>query len=231
MIVFYTKMAQDNRGKINSLLSLLGVRNARPTLLCAVCGREKALPHGLCPRCAASLSPASVTADQLAGLDGLCAAFAYDRVARRCIDAFKYRGRRELTEFFAPPMAACDLFEPDCVLIPVPLHPRRRRQRGFSQTELLVRQLSDLTGRPVLRRALERTRNTHSQSTLHGKERLTNLDDAFEAFGVRGLRVILVDDVVGTGTTLRRCAEALKAAGAQRVYGLTAAAAMPRQEA
>lgn len=226
-------MAQDNRenrGIGTRILTLLGAKDARPALLCPACGREKARLWGLCARCAESLPMGIVTVEQLEGLNGLCAALAYDKTVRRCIWAFKYRGRKELADLLARRMADCDMFEPGCVLIPVPLHPKRQRQRGFSQTELLAARLSELTGRPVVSRALRRTRNTPSQSGLHGKERRNNPKGAFDALGVRGLRIILVDDVVGTGATLRCCAEALKEAGAEKVYGLTAAAAIPMQE-
>jgi len=109
--------------------------------------------------------------------------------------------------------------------VPVPLHPKRLRERGFNQSELLCRAMSEKSGIPVLN-ALARTRQTSSQAKLSGKERHTNILDAFSCvMDVSGQTLILVDDVVTTGSTASACAKALLSAGAKQVCLLCAARA------
>jgi len=112
-------------------------------------------------------------------------------------------------------------------IVPVPLHWWRRWNRGFNQSELLARALSRSTGIPV-RDALRRTRPTASQAGLSNTARRRNMVQAFRCrreIAVRGKRILLVDDVMTTGSTATACARALKGAGATRVAVLTVARA------
>jgi len=113
------------------------------------------------------------------------------------------------------------------VVVPVPLHPARQRERGFNQASLLVELLSAQTAIPP-KPLLERTRYTTTQTALDRSERMENLHNAFRLrknANVRGLRVLLVDDVLTTGSTLNECARILKRAGALSVHAATAARA------
>ena len=105
---------------------------------------------------------------------------------------------------------------------PVPLHLRRERSRGFNQSELIARELGQMTGVPVDSDALRRTRNTPPQVSMESPgDRRRNIDDAFECLSdAKGRRYMLIDDVVTTGSTMSACAEALKNAGAANVWGL-----------
>jgi competence protein ComFC len=113
------------------------------------------------------------------------------------------------------------------VIVPVPLHPARERERGFNQSALLAELLSvhtSLRAKPVL----ERVRYTTTQTAYDRAERMQNLHGAFrlrKTADVRGLRVLLVDDVLTTGSTLNECARVLKTAGALSVHAATAARA------
>ena len=110
-------------------------------------------------------------------------------------------------------------------LVPVPLHPRRLREREFNQSELLAEELSRATGLPVSR-ALARCRYTTTQTKLDRKHRRQNLRGAFvlrENSSVENRNLLLVDDVLTTGSTLDACAEVLLAGGAHSVRALTAA--------
>src|SRR5205823_5404499 len=112
-------------------------------------------------------------------------------------------------------------------IVPVPLHPTRQRERGFNQAMLLARSLSPRTSLPVVP-ALERVRYTTTQTAFDRAERMENLRNAFRLRprrDVRGSRVLLVDDVLTTGSTLSECARVLKQAGASSVYAATAARA------
>lgn len=195
---------------------------------CDLCGRDaflgKAGPGAfLCPDCLKLLRPAPALPPP-APLDGLAAGLLYTEEAARLIHRFKYSGAQYLAETFAaflpPPPAA------DCIL-PVPLYPGRRRRRGYNQSELLARCLSRAAGIPLEPGLLARLRDTPSQTALHPDDRARNVRGAFRAQGpARGRRVLLVDDVCTTGSTLCACAQALREAGAREVWAMTACAAL-----
>jgi competence protein ComFC len=113
------------------------------------------------------------------------------------------------------------------VLVPVPLHSARERERGFNQATLLAEIVGKIRSIPC-KAVLERTRYTTTQTAFDRAERMENLHDAFrlrKMMDVRGLRVLLVDDVLTTGATLSECARVLKKAGASVVFAATAARA------
>jgi competence protein ComFC len=113
------------------------------------------------------------------------------------------------------------------LIVPVPLHAARQRERGFNQAGLLAELLSAHTSIPV-RPVLERIRYTITQTALDRSERIENLHNAFrlrKKANVRSLRVLLVDDVLTTGSTLSECARVLKHGGALSVHAATAARA------
>jgi len=112
-------------------------------------------------------------------------------------------------------------------IVPVPLHSTRQRERGFNQASVLAELLSAHTSIPC-RPMLKRLRYTTTQTALDRSERMENLHNAFRLrknTDVRGLRVLLIDDVLTTGSTLSECARVLKRAGAKSVYAATAARA------
>jgi competence protein ComFC len=113
------------------------------------------------------------------------------------------------------------------VIVPVPLHPTRQRERGFNQASLLAELLSAEISLPS-KLLLERTRYTTTQTALDRAERMENLHNAFrlrKTANVRDLHVLLIDDVLTTGSTLSECARILKRAGAISVHAATAARA------
>ena len=143
---------------------------------------------------------------------------------RELVYSLKYRNVRavapELARLLATYLESNTV--PGQVIVPVPLHARRTRQRGYNQSELLARELSKRTGIPVEARALRRTRNTPPQVDMEGhEERKRNTEGAFECGSeMEGVSVLLIDDVVTTGNTMSSCAAALKTAGAASVWGL-----------
>jgi competence protein ComFC len=113
------------------------------------------------------------------------------------------------------------------LIVPVPLHPARERERGFNQSALLAELLSTHTALST-QPALERVRYTTTQTAFDRGERMQNLHGAFrlrKTADVRGLRVLLIDDVLTTGSTLSECARVLKGGGARSVHAATAARA------
>jgi ComF family protein len=162
------------------------------------------------------------------GFDAAYCFGAYEGALRELIHLLKYGGVRTLAKPLGKMMgAALPLDERFDLIAPVPLHWRRRRQRGFNQSELLARQLARRTGIPV-RRVLVRTRATAAQAGLSNSGRRRNVARAFrcpprKARLAADKRILLIDDVMTTGSTATECAQALKRAGARRVALLTAA--------
>ncbi len=146
-----------------------------------------------------------------------------DGGVRDIVFDLKYRGIRALAPDMGELLArhlessrlAADL------IVPVPLHRRRERERGYNQAALLAYELGRRTGLPVVP-ALGRTEDTPPQVAMVGLEkRRANIEGVFECVAdVRDRRVLLIDDVVTTGSTMGACAAPLKAAGASKVWGL-----------
>lgn len=155
----------------------------------------------------------------------------FESPLREAIHALKYEGVPHVASLFGARMAhawqASSVSFAPTMLVPVPLHPRRERERGYNQSMLLARVVAGVLGLPVERRAVRRTRRTEKQAQLesHLEVRLANVKGAFTAAPpiVRGQRILLVDDVFTTGATLLTCAAALHAAGAADVAALTLA--------
>ena len=160
------------------------------------------------------------------------AVYLHDGGPAKAVRALKYRNKRAL----APPMgrllfarAALAHLDPDggCwdvdLVVPVPLHGKRLRKRGFNQSALLLTGFERALGLEVSHRLLRRRRNTAPQAGLSRKGRLKNVKGAFEltpGFDVTGRRILLVDDVLTTGSTLVACAALLKRRGAAEVSAL-----------
>jgi ComF family protein len=116
-------------------------------------------------------------------------------------------------------------FKPD-VVMPVPLHASRFKERGYNQSELLAKPVAAWFNIAVDTRTLQRVRQTKTQMELNLKERHQNVLDAFACRDkVDGQKVLLIDDVCTTGSTLDACAAALKQGGAAAIWGLTLARA------
>jgi ComF family protein len=164
--------------------------------------------------------------------DAAVAVYRSRGIVRKLLHEFKYGRQRHLKH----PLASwlCETLDDPRLrgrrfdaIIPVPLHSARERDRGFNQATLLAELLARHSGLR-LHDALERTRYTTTQTAYDRAERMQNLRDAFrlrKKGDVRGLRVLLIDDVLTTGSTLSECARVLKKAGAISVYAATAARA------
>ena len=156
----------------------------------------------------------------------------HDENARQILYDLKYRNRRDNADFLGNEMAmqmaaTLHMWNADA-LIPVPLHPRRQRARGYNQAELIAQAISFWTKQlqgleiPVLCNCLFRTTYTRPQKELGSNDREQNLQHVFRAeLPAHIKRVILVDDIFTSGATLSACAGALKNAGAERVFFLT----------
>jgi ComF family protein len=204
---------------------------------CAGCGRYGAL---LCRKCLLSLRAPGRPADRFLGPDAgvvvgdalevAVAAFAYEGPLRRALASLKYGGAAKVEPLLA---ARASRRLDDVrqiagdgapVLVPIPVHADRLRQRGYNQAALLATALSRASGLPV-RDVLIRERATTQQHRLDRAARLRNLRDAFalRADARPPAVAILIDDILTTSATLEACAAVLRAAGTSRVLGFTLA--------
>jgi len=184
---------------------------------CPRCGRPQ-ISGILCPGCVS----------WSAAIDGIRAPFRFDGVIRQAVYELKYHNIRAL----AGPLARLN-YEylmsnplPGEILVPVPLHRKRLRERGYNQSGLLARELGKLANLPVVDDCLVRQKHTSPQAkTVAVAERHSNVEGAFTCSGsdVHGKTVLLIDDVATSGATLNAGAIALKAAGALSVWGLALA--------
>lgn len=185
--------------------------------VCPRCGRPQS-SNILCPECVKRQSY----------IDGIRSPYRFEGLIRQAIHQFKYRNMRSL----ATPLA--QLMNnylktypiPGDILIPVPIHKKRSRERGYNQSLLLARKLGKLINLPVIENCLIRRIQSPPQArSASAEERHRNVADAFicNDSGLKGKQVLLIDDVTTSGATLDACARALKAAGASSVWGLTLA--------
>lgn len=183
--------------------------------LCECCGREVGAGNR-CQECAR----------ERPRIDGIRACSRFEGAIRNAVHGLKYTGRRALAEPLADYLGrvAGTLPRPD-VVVPLPLHPKRERERGYNQSALLARELGERLELPLLA-AVTRTRDTPTQVGKNRRERIANVRGAFactEPAKMRDRRVLLVDDVCTTGSTLLACAQPLFRAGAKSVWGVVVA--------
>ena len=201
--------------------------------LCPVCLSRIAFIHEpFCKRCGIPVESDKVKLAQscphhnLQFIDGIRSAAYFDHTPiRPAIHAFKYNNHRALSAALGQILAdAYRRYHLRAEIVaPVPLHRLRARERGFNQSELLARALSQILGLPLNTTTLQRVGQTRSQVDLTAAERQQNVGDAFACRdrGLAKLRVLLVDDVCTTGATLDACAAALHRGGATSSWGLT----------
>lgn len=187
----------------------------------------------LCPACWRDLLVRPPGRGRMQGLacDAAATAGPYEGTMRRLIHAFKFSGRRSAALPLGRLMAQRRAVESDPraprfdLIVPVPLAPSKRRRRGFNQALLLAGQLGRLLGVEVSE-ALSRARDDGAQSLLPATRRAANVRGSFRVRGgssVAGCRVLLVDDVITTGSTASECARSLKRSGALWVEAFAAA--------
>ncbi|MFZ4396467.1 MAG: phosphoribosyltransferase family protein [Kiritimatiellia bacterium] len=220
---------------------------------CAGCGRAVDRPHGhVCWECFRSIELRATGLCRQCGLtiegqtvhDFVCSACRdhepafemarsasrFSGVVREMLHQFKYGGATWLCQDLADLLHGCVLghyaAEEVDLVVPVPLHGQKQRDRGYNQAALLAAALASRLNRPQVGDVLMRTRDTPTQTKLHAEQRRKNVRNAFAVCApewVRGRTVLLVDDVMTTGATLSEAAATLKRAGARRVWTATVA--------
>jgi ComF family protein len=156
-----------------------------------------------------------------------CFFFAKSGKVQHLIHELKYRGNKEAGVFLGQQMGEtikdAPLFQDIDYLIPVPLHPKRERQRGYNQSLMIAQGIHEMTGIPIGSNYLVRVVNTATQTHKTAEERFKNVEDIFEvrhADELQGKHLLLIDDVLTTGATLEACAHQL-----ENITGVTLSAA------
>lgn len=208
--------------------------------ICDDCWKALALlPSPYCPYCKCFLE----SADEI--VDHLCASLSrpkerrilavrslgtFDDYYQKLVHRLKYNKKIHLGRRLAQKLGESISQEKDfagCdIVIPVPLHRARQRERGFNQSEVLAEGISQAKGLPLARDILKRKKNTKDQTYLNPRQRAENVRGAFVVIHpdkIGDKNVILVDDVMTTGATLNECARMLQEAGATRVFAATLA--------
>ena len=246
---------QDTSVKIRKLLQRVksAILNILFPIECLGCGRENGW---LCDGCANKIkynledmcvvckefSQFSLThrrCQKRTSLDGLIIACSFDdRLLRNIIYRFKYNFVKDLAQglsqilinkiLLAKQQGNSFLFKYDLIVVPVPIHTRRLRWRGFNQSELLARAIVDFFGYRFENGILQRRKYTRPQTKLKRKKRIKNIENVFivdesKTDNFAKTNILLIDDVATTGSTINECARVLKANGAKNVWGIVLA--------
>ena len=214
--------------------------------VCLVCGKDTE-EELVCQECINLLSPiekrfcilcgnpftkrevCKYCKDYKLSLSRIRSLYKFEHPLPLLIHEFKYKNKRKLGEIFGKKMAVLVRSDPYLknaeLIIPVPLHPSKKRERGYNQSEIIALQISQDMGIRMLN-ILKRVKNTRTQTELSVQERRRNVEGAFVLLQefketIKGKKVLLVDDVITTGATLDACSEVLLKNGAQEVYGVT----------
>ncbi|MFO7891595.1 MAG: ComF family protein [bacterium] len=162
--------------------------------------------------------------------DRIITLWPYIKIIESLIHQIKYHHRKKLG-FFLGKIAGRLLHEElkttgEEVIIPVPLHKIRYRERGYNQSSLLAQGISEYIKLPIYEQIMVRIKNTKSQTTLNAQQRSSNLKNAFsvtDSQKIHNKTIFLVDDVSTTGATLNSCSRTLKKAGVEKIIGLAMA--------
>lgn len=211
---------------------LLCAADSRSSLLCTACADDlPRLPAESCPRCALPTPAGEVCGRclrQAPHYDAALAAFRYAFPVDRLIQTFKYDQRLALADYFGRRLAVLAAACTADVIVPLPLHPLRLRERGFNQALELARPVSRSRAIALDAHSCQRIRHTPAQAALPWRERTRNVRGAFHCttdFTHR--RILLIDDVMTTGASLDEMARTLKLHGASQVTVLVVARALP----
>ncbi|ABO51583.1 phosphoribosyltransferase [Desulforamulus reducens MI-1] len=187
---------------------------------CQICGRSLAYPGVLCQECQ-HRQPPFVQARAVG---------PYEGGLRDAIHLLKYKGRKTLVPLLGKLMLELLQRQPELLraelVVPIPMSPGRRRQRGFNQAELLAREVARGLQLPLMSNVLTKPKETPPQTGLDKNQRRENLRGAFDVNtpeAIKGKAILIVDDVFTTGSTMAEVAETLHKKGAGKLYVITLA--------
>ncbi len=213
-------------------------------LACVACDRPVSRGHGVCEDCAESFEPTFAACPRCArpferdtnvpcarcltrrsSLTSCTAAFEYGGQLARALQRLKFSRRSDIARSLAPLLQeAFDQVAARCDLaVPVPLHWRRLRKRGFNQSARILAPLAKQSGIAATNHRLVRKHHTKTQTSLSRSRRIANVRGAFVCKPLTATRVLLLDDIRTTGATLEEAAKALRRAGAREIHGFVVA--------
>lgn len=201
---------------------------------CLLCGVSIPGEELLCPGCRTITEKRALAYPSperhIADVDDICVLLPYDSECRTLVHALKYHGRPSAGLFFGELIGEKLLSKlrtsDDIRIVPVPLHPAKMRSRGYNQSERIARGIASVTGLTIDEESIQRMRVTPTQTALDSEARAANVSGAFRFHGkapLTGITVLLVDDVLTTGSTVMECAKALKEGGAEKILVCVAA--------
>jgi len=216
-----------------------------PEYSCLVCGRECRdtnllicdncknilipITSHVCEKCGNPIPENSYICDECKNtewfFDKARAAYIFDDYSKKIVYNLKYYGKKfaakHISQKLIVPLGS---FESPQLFIPIPLHEKRLKERGFNQSELIANALSELTTIPICTTAIKRAIETETQTGKNKEERKANIVGAFKVTDkskIINKNIVLIDDVFTTGATANECARVLKKSGAAKVYVLT----------
>lgn len=211
------------------------------TPLCSNCLAKLSFSHNLiCPHCLKKSPNGGKHPNCKGYLDGLIYLFKYDQPLQKIIKQIKYhyyyKSLDNLLSFYLQRLIINpdfqDFLHTQPIIVPVPLHSQRLRERGFNQSYLIAQFLSKNWQLPLSNQVLTRIKNTQYQSKLSKKDRLKNIENAFaptqkalslSKLPLKNKNILLVDDIFTTGSTSQTCAQILKNLGANKIWAITLA--------
>lgn len=195
---------------------------------CPVCGGPFNAADIICRNCIDAITDCSYSyipkKRVLPHVDKISILLPYDSICRSLIHALKYHGMKSTGLVMGKLMARktlkdCSPAENSC-LVPVPLHPSKMKERGYNQSESLAAGFASFSGFEISDNVIVRTKQTGTQTALDHEKRVQNVQDAFRYTAEKSLAgrpVIIIDDVMTTGSTISECAKALKEGGAGKI--------------
>jgi competence protein ComFC len=201
---------------------------------CPACGGFFLDDGLLCSPCTESLTEKAFSFSTphrvLPNIDSITILFPYDTQCRNIIHGLKYKGMPSIGIFLGKLLGNKVLqnMAPDGtpIIIPVPIHPSKFKERGYNQSELLAVGFASTTGYPIGEHFIERIKKTETQTALEFERRILNVKNAFRysaKTSLDGRSIILIDDVLTTGSTITECARVLKEGGAGKIFLCVAA--------
>ncbi|QEK38928.1 ComF family protein [Candidatus Nesciobacter abundans] len=163
-------------------------------------------------------------------LDKIKSAMKYDSFSKKIIMLYKNHNATYMAKFFAKILVSCGkpLLDRTDIIVTVPIHFWKMVWRGYNQTSLIAKHVSDISNKTFLKTGILKTKFTQSQSNYNQLQRQKNIKDTFEVNGIhkqeiKGKNILIIDDMITTGATMEECARILKLSGAKKIFGLTIA--------
>lgn len=199
--------------------------------VCGFC--NKICKNELCNRCKNKIKKYEINIiikPQNRYFEELISIFKYEGIIREKIIQYKFGDKAYMNNTFAKIILKnekiCGLLKKYDIIIPVPIHKKRKAQRGYNQTQLIANKISKCLNIKLCNNVLVKNKNTIAQSKLNKKKRVQNIKGVFKILNsekIKGKDILLLDDIYTTGSTANECSKILKKAGAKTVGVLTIA--------